>query len=189
MIAPKSSNKGLVIAGVIAALVVALLVGMAIAPPRPGVRSPGGAVPTVTPTERLPVPAATVTPKATPCSSTKCGTPLPAPSPCTGLPCVKATPTSTPVRMPSPVSTRGAVGLPASLLTANDVVLRTYHDGWGLVVEHQPNQAPNYYTFPFPDPAYDKLLVSGYDITIEWGAGPGGAPLVTVVPPSKGDSK
>jgi hypothetical protein len=85
-------------------------------------------------------------------------------------------------------STGEVVGSNVALLAADDVQLRAYHAGYGLVLEHQPGQAPTYYSFPFPDPYADKLLVDGYDITIQWGAGPGGAPLVTVVPPG-GDSK
>jgi hypothetical protein len=61
----------------------------------------------------------------------------------------------------------------------DDVQLRAYHDGWGLVVEYQNDGTPTWYSFQFPTPAYDKLKLENHDLTIQWGAGPGGAPLVT----------
>lgn len=152
------------------------------------------ATPTATRT-RLPVSNPTATPTKLPASN---ATPTPTRKPVpvgTAIPPIPTIPLPVPsaasTRVPVPVGTKGVadMGHDIAQFVADDVQLRAYHDGYGLVLEHQPGQAPTYYSFQFPNPAYDKLLVDGYDVTITWGAGPGGSPLVTVVPPPKGDSK
>lgn len=68
------------------------------------------------------------------------------------------------------------------------VVSRTYKNGWGVNIEQDGTSEPTYNIFKLADPAYDKLLAGGYDITVIWGTDPTQPPVVTVIAPPTNSS-
>jgi hypothetical protein len=117
---------------------------------------------TATPTQGLPQPAGTV--------------PEPVPT------AVETEPVPVPVGTVGALIKAQAADVIAGAPSVDDVQIRSYRDGWGVVVSVPTlGGVPDVSSFQIdPTPQDDRYRVGPYDVDVQWGAGPKGGPLVIV---------